>query len=98
MLDCQDSTVLIVPNVFTPNGDNENQIFNVVALDITEIQIDIYNRWGLNVFSTSNILEGWDGKTQNGGEAPAGTYYYIVNATNINGEQLSQKGSFSLFR
>jgi gliding motility-associated-like protein len=97
-IDCKDTIAFVIPNVFTPNGDNENQIFKIITSGYTEIQLDIFNRWGIKVFSTVNLQEGWDGKTKNGAEAPAGTYYYIVNATNLNGELLSQKGSFSLFR
>lgn len=97
-VDCKDTTKLIIPNVFTPNGDSENQVFKIVGVDLKEVQIDIYNRWGIKIHSLNTLQEGWDGKTNNGLEAPAGTYFYIVNATTFNGEVLSQKGAFSLFR
>lgn len=98
LIECKDTTEFLIPNVFTPNGDNENQLFKIVGVGLKDFQIDIFNRWGIKVYSFNIIEEGWDGKTKNGTEAPAGTYYYILNATDLNGETRSQKGFFSLYR
>lgn len=91
---------LIVPNVFTPNGDNVNDEFFVKASNLTNIQITIVDRWGHIVFSsessTGNIS--WDGKTNKGKDASEGVYYFIIKAKGADGKDFDQTGSLSLFR
>src|SRR6202000_2251683 len=57
---------LEIPNVFTPNGDNSNDLFFVHAANLTSISAQIFDRWGNKVYdldsSTGNIA--WDGKNQ----------------------------------
>jgi gliding motility-associated-like protein len=84
-----------IPNVFTPNGDNENDMFIVeVPGKIYEcVDMKIYNRWGQVVFiSTGNNLK-WDGRTNVGIPAPEGTYFYTIDI-----KEKSYNGSLSLFR
>lgn len=51
-----------LPNSFTPNQDDHNELFRVVAdEDIQDFEFQIYNRWGEEVFRTNNIGKGWDG-------------------------------------
>jgi gliding motility-associated-like protein len=82
-----------LPNAFTPNGDNTNDTFQ--AYDnpfprcprfVEAVQINIYNRWGVEVFqyNSASSLENdiyihWDGRDKNGKELPAGTYFYSGN-------------------
>ncbi len=55
-----------VPNVFTPNGDNINDVFKVICpCDVEAFDIKIYNRWGALMFQSSNIQEGWNGMYNN---------------------------------
>lgn len=97
-VDCEDITDFFVPNVFTPNGDNVNSMFKIEAANLKEVNVEIYDRWGINLFSWNSLQGGWDGKTKKGLEAPSGTYFYIINATTWHGKLLSKKGFFSLFR
>ncbi len=80
-----DSSLLEIPNVFTPNGDGLNDYFQVKALSLKLFSGKIINRWGKVVYEWTDprILEkGWNGKLMNDGQdAPAGTYYYIISAT-----------------
>jgi gliding motility-associated-like protein len=98
-IDCDNITEIVVPNVFTPNGDGENQLFKIDnAANLKEIQVDIYDRWGLKVYSWNTLDDAWDGKTRSGLECPDGTYYYLINASTWPGKTITQKGYFSLFR
>ena len=45
--------------------------------------LEIYNRWGQQVFGTTALATGWDGRAE-GGEVPEGTYYYIVTPDDVN--------------
>lgn len=71
----------LVPNVFTPNNDQKNDRFEVVAEGIDNFHMEVYDRWGLKMFETSNLSNGWNGGLDNGLAAPVpdGTYYYIVD-------------------
>lgn len=88
---------LVMPNAFTPNGDGVNDIFRIppgMTMQLTEM--DIYDRWGMRVFSTRNIGQGWDG-TVGGRAAPAGTYVYLITGSDLKGP-VSAKGTFMLVR
>ncbi len=59
--DCPDNAV-IVPNVISPNGDGNNDVFRVKFEPGTELKyMDLYNRWGEMVFHTSDPNQNWDG-------------------------------------
>jgi gliding motility-associated-like protein len=91
---------LEIPNVFTPNGDNVNDIFFVKAANLTSITALIYDRWGTKIYelSTDKGNIAWDGKTQTGREAPDGTYFYVITAKGKDGLSYDTKGTVSLFR
>jgi len=88
-----------IPNVITPNQDNINDIF---APDITgeyaAYSMQIYNRWGKLVFETEEINNAWEGKNMNLQDLAAGTYYYIITITKIDGTIEENKGNVSLLR
>lgn len=89
-----------VPNVFTPNGDNINDKFDLSLLNPGEINLKIFNRWGLKVFETSDIFGQWDGKIS-GSEAQHGVYYWVAEYTDgcsTSGEKKSEKGYVTLLR
>ena len=96
-------TVVVVPyipNAFTPNGDGLNDSFKILGLppeNITKFNLQIYNRWGQIVFSTNNILNGWDG-TLNGEYCPEGYYTWVIFYEDNNRNKNSNKGSLLLLR
>lgn len=92
----EDAT-LIVPNVFTPNNDSINDLFYVKATNIADFNCVIFDRWGLQFYSWSDLKGGWDGKNA-GKDATDGTYFYIINATDLNGKDVKRQGSFLLIR
>ena len=92
----EDAT-LIVPNIFTPNNDSINDLFYVKATNIVDFNCVIFDRWGLQFYSWSDLKGGWDGKTA-GKDATDGTYFYIINATDLNGKDVKRQGSFLLIR
>lgn len=68
---------IVVPNVFTPNGDGYNDRFIPEASAIENFVMKIYNRWGTLIFETTDYIEGWDGKI-NEKEVSDGVYYWII--------------------
>ncbi|MES2565403.1 MAG: gliding motility-associated C-terminal domain-containing protein [Bacteroidota bacterium] len=90
---------LIVPNVFTPNGDGRNDIFTLDAIGMGDISISIFDRWGLKMFETTgngNIK--WDGKNKGGAIVSDGTYFYMLNATGLDGEIYKKEGTINVFQ
>jgi gliding motility-associated-like protein len=91
-----------IPNIFTPNGDNKNDQFEVVALGLQEFRMEVYDRWGLKMYETSDQGRGWNGGLDNARAAvvPDGTYYYIIEFKDLcSDEPLTTKaGHVTLLR
>lgn len=87
-----EEVAIIIPNIFTPNGDGHNDVFVIQSSGVSEINGSILNRWGKKVFEwTGDANSGWDGKI-NGGSAQDGTYYYILKIKTNSGEEKEEKG------
>ncbi|MBU0765726.1 MAG: gliding motility-associated C-terminal domain-containing protein, partial [Bacteroidetes bacterium] len=68
-----------IPKGFTPNGDGVNDTWVLDYLSRYNInEVEIFNRWGKRVFSSTGYPDPWDGKF-NGNDLPAGTYYYLIS-------------------
>ncbi len=71
--------VVTIPNAFSPNGDNTNDVWIIRDSDLyPEIKVKVINQWGQTVFSSTGYTQPWDG-TFNGHNVAGGTYYYEVN-------------------
>ena len=91
------------PNIFTPNGDNVNDLFtlnsNGNVNGILNVKCEVFNRWGNKVYAWEGSGGGWDGhdSTTDLQSAP-GTYYFIMTITDINGKTHDKKGFVELRR
>ncbi|MEQ9186585.1 MAG: gliding motility-associated C-terminal domain-containing protein [Cryomorphaceae bacterium] len=89
----------MVPNVFTPNGDGNNDRFFILLNEITCFHIYIYNRWGILLYEGHSIDEGWDGNIQGTErQAPEGTYYYLIDYCRHDASEGTAKGFVTLLR
>lgn len=66
-----------IPKGISPNGDGSNDFFDLSHLNVKYLQI--YNRYGLEVYSKNDYKNEWSGKSNEGKELPDGTYYYVVH-------------------
>jgi gliding motility-associated-like protein len=91
---------LVIPNVFTPNGDGVNDVFSLQTTNLTEITCLIFDRWGVKMYDVTaekgNIA--WDGKNLMNKDVPAGTYFFIIKAKGKDMKDYEYKGTVSLFR
>jgi gliding motility-associated-like protein len=94
---CVSLANVYIPDAFTPNGDGINDFFEVKGEPTSEIQILIYDRWGIPVFQNSINVRHWNG-TVNGQAAPPGAYFYRISVTDKIGRNFVKRGSFSLLR
>jgi gliding motility-associated-like protein len=92
-------THVYVPNIFSPNDkDNpENEYLMVYGKGIKTIDFKIFDRWGNEVFHTTDVNEGWDG-TYKGKPALVGDYTYILKVSFISKPDEILKGHIYLIR
>lgn len=74
-----------IPNAFTPDGNGINDVFIPAAEGIFNFKMNIFDRWGRLIFSTTNHFTGWDGKIK-GEEAPLGVYICQYSVESIYGD------------
>jgi gliding motility-associated-like protein len=87
-----------MPSAFTPNGDGHNDLFRVVTYSVPKsFSMQIFNRYGERIFSSTDVNTGWDG-TRQGSQMESGTYVYIVMITTTEGKVLHKKGTVILIR
>ncbi|MCX6210191.1 MAG: gliding motility-associated C-terminal domain-containing protein, partial [Bacteroidetes bacterium] len=85
-------------NAFSPNGDGINEEFKPFNSScLLQYQLSIYNRWGQQVFQTTNANKGWNG-TVNGKLLPTDVYYFIINYKTVTGINATKSGSITLLR
>ena len=89
--------MLFVPNSFTPNGDLKNDIFIVSAQNFSTFELNIYNLYGTNLFSTTDPSIGWDG-TFNGKEVQKGNYVVTIFAVDIFGRVYNRNKNIILIK
>jgi len=90
---------IVVPDAFTPNGDQKNDTFYVLhSTPINSFSLHVYDRWGQVVYSSTNIEQGWDG-TYAGKPQPDGIYLWTLCAQEYESSQtICQEGKLTLLR
>jgi gliding motility-associated-like protein len=72
------SDSIVAPNVFTPNGDGRNDVFEVTSKEKNTVSLKIFTRAGVLVFSIEAKRCRWDGYSLGGQEMAAGVYYFTA--------------------
>jgi gliding motility-associated-like protein len=95
-IDFRDITFL--PNAFSPNGDGLNDVFKIGNINFRRlVEFRIFDRWGKQVFETTNRDEGWDG-TIKGKLVNSDVYYYIIRLGYADDVVETFKGDVTLIR
>ena len=96
---------IFIPNIFSPNGDGSNDLLH--PFSSSEVQdiamFRVFNRWGELIYEKKDVdtfsnLEGWDGITKEGRDAPPGVYLYYVEVAFKDGSSEVLTGDVSLVR
>ena len=92
------TTNLFAPTAFTPNGDQLNESFIVIGQYISKLQLKIFDRWGVMIFTTDKN-EPWTG-TRSGSNQPmpSGAYVWKAEITDFAGQTFSEEGTVMLIR
>jgi gliding motility-associated-like protein len=88
-----------IPQAFSPNGDGNNDVFEMVSTLIDWVDVRIYNRWGALVYHSNELGFGWDGYYM-GMECPIGIYSVVISYANyrISGDTFTYRGTLHLMR
>ncbi len=92
MTDTLDTNTIVIPNVFSPNGDGFNDLFKAAG-NFTKLDVQIFNRYGTLIYKSIQLNEGWNGRTTAGIECSEGTYFYLIET-----DTETFKGSLTLLR
>ena len=88
---------ILVPEVFTPNGDGLYDSWEIEGLsDFENAKVTVYNRWGSIIYENTGYQKPWDGTNYFGVPAPDAVYYYIIELNKNNKETL--KGNVTIIR
>ena len=88
-------TNLFIPNTFTPNGDDHNELFVISGVNIKTFNIQIFNRWGELMFMSESIDKSWDGTFANK-KVQEGSYYYNVKVLGDDKRMLELSGTVNI--
>ena len=104
---CIDSTLIhieikptsniYIPDAFTPNGDTRNDYFQVFSYNVKNIEVQIYDRWGIKIVEWNDLKGRWDG-SMNGIPAQEDTYIYRISTVDVNDKREVRIGHVSLVR
>jgi gliding motility-associated-like protein len=92
--------LLYIPNSFTPNNDGLNDVFMVQASSVLSFEIRIFDRWGDEVYYSTNIEDAWIGDHRGNNETYCqnDVYSYVATIKGFNGEAEEYKGTVTLVR
>jgi gliding motility-associated-like protein len=92
--------LMYIPNTFTPNNDGLNDVFMVEASSVMTFEIRIFDRWGDEVYYSTNIEDAWvgDHRGNNDTYCPNDVYSYVATIKGFNGEAEEYKGTVTLVR
>ena len=91
------NNILFIPNTFTPNNDVLNDEFVISMTNIKTYRIQIFNRFGVSMFVSDDLFNPWKGTFKNE-PLPVGTYYYLIDAIDFNGNIIKKTGPVTILR
>jgi PKD repeat protein len=93
-----DSSGIILPNVFTPNEDDVNDVYRPILHGISTLHAWVYNKDGVQVAEWMKVNGSWDGRTTSGEVCSQGQYLIIVEADGFNAAKYKLKRMITLLR
>jgi gliding motility-associated-like protein len=90
---------IYIPSAFTPDNDGLNDVFFVYATNLQRAELSVFNRWGVLVFSTTDISQPWTGDVESGSYfVPDGVYAYQLKFITDKGEAGETSGHITVIR
>jgi gliding motility-associated-like protein len=96
---CEDKYCrMFIPNAFSPNGDLQNDTFEIYTQVVALSQLQIFDRWGDLQYEETSPHPHWDGTSMRGGLMNSGVYVYVLRGICSNGKAFIKKGDVTLLR
>ena len=92
----ENESTILLPNIFTPNGDGKNDLLSIKIGEVIEFSVVILNQANKVIYTSSNPNFSWDGIATNGELSPAGSYVYYISAKDLNGKLLTKYSSLTI--
>jgi gliding motility-associated-like protein len=92
----QSDIKISLPNVFTPNGDGNNDFFTIPKVDLTDFSLVLLDEKGKTIFTSTDLDFNWDGTTLNGEKASVGNYVYFITAKDLSGKSFTKYSNLSI--
>ncbi|MFN8310368.1 MAG: gliding motility-associated C-terminal domain-containing protein [Chitinophagales bacterium] len=96
-IDVENNLPIYIPNAFSPNGDGNNDVFQIYGEGIKTVSMRIFNRWGEKIFDSANQWVGWDGMYR-GVQQPPMVYTFTIQIEYLDGKKIQKDGSVTLVR
>ena len=90
--------IIVLPNIFTPNGDRVNDLFSIEMSEKSEFQIIVLDAKNQIVFKSNDSNFEWDGTMLSGAPAPAGNYLYYFSAKDMAGNDVTKSSMLKIQR
>jgi gliding motility-associated-like protein len=98
LIEFDNSLIIYVPNTFTPNGDEMNQVFQpIIPAPVTSYSLRIFNRWGQLIFESFDPANYWDG-TYKGELGPDGIYTWEIIVVTVEADTYKNIGHVNVLR
>lgn len=89
---------LEIPNAFSPEGSpGTNDEWKVSYKSLVSYECHIFNRWGKELFASTDPAQGWDGKV-GGKYVPSGVYFYVIKAVGADGVKYNRAGDINIIK
>lgn len=88
---------IYVPNTFTPNGDEHNELLAISGTNVLEFSFVVYSQWGQKLFETNQLSDYWDGSYK-GKTVPVGVYSYHITAYGKDDQFVSKTGTVNVLK
>lgn len=92
----QSDVKINLPNVFTPNGDGNNDYLTIPKVELTDFSLVILDEKGKTIFTSTDLEFNWDGTMINGDKVPTGDYVYFITAKDSNGKSVTKYSNLSI--
>ena len=93
-----DSSGITLPNVFSPNGDNINDVYRPISIGLSSLYARVFNRQGVLMHEWNRVNGSWDGRTGAGEACPPDVYFVVVEAKGFDGREYKLKQYITLVR
>jgi gliding motility-associated-like protein len=92
----ENESTILLPNIFTPNGDGKNDFLSIKIGEVTEFSVVILNQANKVIYTSNDPNFSWDGITLEGEIAPSGNYVYYISAKEQRGKLLTKYSSLTI--